>query len=495
MKIQCWLVLGFALLGGSAFGETVESHYRSFCASCHGKDLSGGMGSPLNDNEWKYGSDHQSISRVIRDGLPKAGMPAFNKTLSSEDIRALTIFIQEQAHEAVSEKRSKASVDDTFSGNGHQFKLQKMAEAPGELWGFDFLPDGDILATQVDGVLWRIRDGELHKIKGIPSVWRRGQGGLLDVRVDPEHIKNGWIYLSYSEPKSDQSMTKVVRGKIKDDEWRMQQVVYEAPASSYGPTHHHFGSRIAFRGEHLFFTVGDRGEKSPAQDLQSPKGKVHRVTKEGKVPKDNPWANSKDGLDTVWTLGHRNPQGIAVHPNTGDIWVSEHGPRGGDEINLLQKGENYGWPTVTYGMNYDGTPMTDKTTAKGMKQPQHYWVPSIAVSDIEFYRGDVFPKWQAQLLVSSLAKQEVRLLRINDRNEVTDDTLLLKGLGRLRDIAVDMQGFPYMLNGDMVYRFVPAAEADDQKEDKEKQSRKETDGEESQKEDAIQKETKEAVES
>lgn len=455
MHIKYLLFLGLSAISCAAFGKTVDSNYRSFCASCHGKDLSGGMGPALNDNEWKHGEDHHSISRVIRKGVPKAGMPAFSKSLSSKDIRALTIFIQEKVEEKQSQPRATVSAD-SFSAQGHQFKLEKVAEAPGELWGFDFLPDGDILATQVDGVLWRIRGGELHKVDGIPAVWRRGQGGLLDVQADPDYAKNGWVYLSFSDPESDESMTKVVRGKVKEDQWQLQEVVYQAPASSYGPTHHHFGSRIAIQGDYLFFTVGDRGEKTPAQDLQSPKGKVHRVTKDGKIPEDNPWAGSANGLDSIWTWGHRNPQGIAIHPETGDVWLAEHGPRGGDEINLLQKGKNYGWPVITYGMNYDGTPMTDKTAAEGMMQPQHFWVPSIAVSDIEFYRGGVFPKWQGGLLVSSLAKQEVRLLTVNERNEVTEDTLLFRGLGRLRDIMVDTAGFPYILKGNSIHRLVPA---------------------------------------
>lgn len=455
-----WLILVvFSALSFSVSSQTVENNYRSFCASCHGKDMSGGMGPALNDQQWKHGADHQSITQVILNGVPRAGMPAFKKSLSAEDIRALTIFIQEQAHDARSQQRAETSLDQVFSAKGHHFKLEKLVGAPGELWGLDFLPDGDILVTQIDGVLWRIKGSKLHEIEGIPSVLRQGQGGLLDVRVDPDYANNGWVYLSYSEPKAGKSMTKVVRGIIKKDKWQSQEVVYQAPESSYGTMQHHYGSRIVIQGNHVFFTVGDRGVKEQAQNLHAPMGKVHRVTKDGKIPKDNPWADGKEALSSIWTWGHRNPQGMAIHPQTGEIWVAEHGPRGGDEINLLNKGNNYGWPTITYGMNYDGTPMTDKTSAEGMQQPKHYWVPSIAVSDIEFYRGNVFSRWQNHLLVSSLAKQEARLLTVSADNSVTADDLLFKGLGRIRDIAVDANGYPLVLlnnsGGGSVYRLVP----------------------------------------
>ena len=205
----------------------------------------------------------------------------------------------------------------------------------------------------------------------MPAVWSRGQGGLLDVAVHPDYARTGWVYLSYSDPGPNGSaMTAVIRAKLDGHALTGIQQVFKAPAATYRTGQVHFGSRFVFDGQgHLFFSIGERGQKDDAQDLTRPNGKVHRVNEDGSIPADNPFVGRAGALASIWSYGHRNPQGLAQHPVTGALYDVEHGPRGGDELNLVEKGRNYGWPVITYGMNYDGTPMSDKTAAPGMEQP------------------------------------------------------------------------------------------------------------------------------
>src|SRR5690606_32165195 len=280
----------------------------------------------------------------------------------------------------------------------------------------------------------------------------------LDVGVHPDYASNGWIYLSYSDPGPDDSaMTAVVRGKLRDGAFVEQQTIFKAPTELYRKGTVHFGSRFVFENGYLFFSIGERGQMQDAQDLSRPNGKVHRIHDDGRVPDDNPFVGRDAALPTIWSYGHRNPQGLDVDPVTGGLYDAEHGPRGGDELNLVQKGRNYGWPVITYGMNYDGTPMTDKTAQEGMEQPVTYWVPSIAVSSIAFYTGDRFPQWKNNLFVASLAQQELRRLELKD-GKVTHQEVLFKGVGRLRDIVVGPDGALYIAfnEPDRIARVVPA---------------------------------------
>ena len=238
-------------------------------------------------------------------------------------------------------------------------------------------------------------------------------------------------------------MTRVVRGKIRDGEWVEEQPIYTAPAEFYSTTRHHYGSRLAFDHEgHLLFSIGERGDRPLAQDLFRPNGKIHRVWPDGSVPEDNPFADGKKGLPTVYSYGHRNPQGLAVHPETGEIWETEHGPMGGDEVNLILPGENYGWPLASYGINYDGNIITENLTVPGTRQPVWYWVPSIAVCGTRFCVGEEFPRWENNLLVGGLGHEELRRLVIAE-GRVIHQELLLKSLGRVRDVACDPTGAVY----------------------------------------------------
>lgn len=340
---------------------------------------------------------------------------------------------------------------------GHRFALELVAEAPSELWSLAFLPEGDLLATQKSGQLLRVRrNGQVERITGLPAVWSGGQGGLMAVKPHPQYASNGWIYLTFSDPGPDNAtaMTRVVRGRIEGLNWVAQQDIYRAPERFYTPDYAHFGSRLAFHDGHVYFSIGERQHPEQAQDLAFPFGKVHRLHDDGRVPRDNPFVGRADALPSIWSYGHRNPQGLTTHPRSGEIWSVEHGPMGGDELNLVRKGANYGWPRVSFGKHYDGTAVGPSPYLEGVEPPVHHWTPSIAVSQVEFYEGDHFPGWRGQLLVASLGFQELRLVRLRD-HRVLNDQLLFKGYGRVRDVAVSPDGQPHVLLNDFtagIYR-------------------------------------------
>jgi glucose/arabinose dehydrogenase len=313
--------------------------------------------------------------------------------------------------------------------------------------------------TERDGTLRAIRDGRLMPpVEGTPEVWAHGQGGLLEVALHPEYRENGWIYLGYSETSGGgEGSTAIVRGRIRDNKWVDEESIFHVPPEHHRSSRVHFGTRFVFKDGYLFFSIGDRGNQFTAQDPSSPNGRIHRIHDDGRIPADNPLADQPDAFPSSWTLGNRNAQGLDTHPETGEIWESEHGPRGGDEINLIRPGINYGWPEITYGMNYGGTPITEKTEAPGMEQPKLYWTPSIAVCGIDFYEGELFPEWKNDLFVGGLASNELRRLVIRDQ-QVVNDELILKGVGRIRDVASGPEGALYLvLNGPgAIVRLLPA---------------------------------------
>lgn len=427
---------------------SVMKLYQKNCAACHGNKLEGGIGSALNDDAWKYASSDNERAKIIRDGIAGTEMLAWGEKLSDKEIRSLVILMHEQRQIANAQNvlEKNTGHKGVFKTEDYQFSLEKIALGTGLLWSMDFMPDGSILATQQDGLLWRFKDGKRYgPISGTPEVWYKGQGGLLEVQLHPDYKKNGWIYLSYSEAgASGNSMTSVVRGKIKKDKWVEQQSIFRVPEKYRIDFWHHFGSRFVFQDGYLFFGIGDRGHMDQAQDLGLPNGKIHRIYDDGRIPKDNPFYKTKGAYQSIWAYGVRNPQGLDKHPLTGDLWETEHGPRGGDETNLIEKGKNYGWPVITYGMNYDGQPISALTHKEGMEQPRHYWVPSIAVCGIDFYQGDVFPKWKNNLMVGGLASQELRRLVI-ENNKVVKDEILMKNQGRIRDVASGPDGHLYVI--------------------------------------------------
>jgi glucose/arabinose dehydrogenase len=461
------VLVGLVACGGAARAQTpregnVARVFAESCAACHGANLRGGQAASLVDDAWKHGGEDASLARSIRDGQPDAGMPAFGGALSEEDIRALVIFIRERTDEAkrAATAFAKPTGDVVVKSEEHAFRVETVAEGLEIPWSVAFLPDGRVLVTEKAGRLRVVENGRLlpTAVQGVPPVWSEGQGGLMDVAVHPDHAQSGWIYLSFSDPgPGGTAMTKVVRGRLREGALVDQQTLFEAPKALYRRGGVHFGSRFVFDGKgHLFFSIGERGHQDDAQDLSRPNGKVHRVHEDGRVPEDNPFAKRAGAMPTIWSYGHRNPQGLARHPVTGELFDAEHGPRGGDELNRVLPGRNYGWPVITYGMNYDGSPITALTAKEGMEQPIVHWTPSIAVGAIDFYAGDRFPRWKNDLLVSSLAAEELRRLVI-DGGKVARQEVLFKGIGRVRDVVSGPDGLVYVtLEPDRVARLVPA---------------------------------------
>jgi glucose/arabinose dehydrogenase len=332
------------------------------------------------------------------------------------------------------------------------FRMEVIARNLETPWGLAFLPDGRLLITERPGRLRIVQAGKLlpDPVKGTPKVWEKQDGGLLDVEVHPGYARNGWIYLSYSEtlpgyaapaPPDPPSMTVIVRGKInKNNEWVEQQLLFRAPDAVYNSSNAHYGSRFIFdKQNHLFFSLGEKQQMLDAQDLAKPTGKIHRINDDGTVPKDNPFVNRAGALPTIWSYGHRNPQGLAWDPLTGKLWETEHGPNGGDEVNIIEPGHNYGWGVITMGVQNGIT----KRSEPGMDQPIVYYTPTIAPSGIAFYTGNKYPGWKNNLFVSALAGQQLRRLEIAG-DKVVKQEPVFNQFGRVHDVVAGPDGLLYV---------------------------------------------------
>jgi len=441
----------FCGLLGLAVAATLHAdpakHYEQLCATCHGADLRGGKGGDLL-GALRHGDPPDALARSIRDGFPGLGMPAFTQ-LTDGDIRALVVFLQERRrNRIVPGPAAPLDPQRVWRTEHHTFRVEPIVtEGLHVPWSVDWLPDGRLLVTERNGRLRVIENGRLlpEPIADIPPVIERGEGGLMAVAVHPAYTNTGWVYLSFSDPgEGKRAMTKIVRGRIRDHRFVDQETIFALPREQYQEGHVLFGSRLVFAGDYLFFSVGERGVPTDAQRLDVPNGKIHRVFHDGSIPPDNPFASQPGAWGSIWAYGVRNPQGLALDPATGELWEAEHGPRGGDEVNFIQRGRNYGWPFITYGIAYDGTPVSDRTEAPGMEQPVRHWTPSIAVSQVAIYSGDRFPAWRGHLLVGSLAQQ--KLLRLEIQNgQVVHEEELLSHLGRIRDIKTAPDGHLYLV--------------------------------------------------
>ena len=343
-----------------------------------------------------------------------------------------------------------ACVDEKKVDDPQQRSLQITELATGltQPWGLAFLPDGRILITEKPGQL-RIFDpaaGLQPPITGLPEIAEEGQGGLLDVALHPDYQNNGWIYFSYAAGGDDAFGTEVARAKLVDNALQQLEVLFVAQPKVSGGNH--FGSRLVFdKHGYLFITLGDRGNQHLVQDLSNHLGTIVRLHDDGSVPQDNPFVNTEGALPEIYSYGHRNVQGATLHPTTGQLWAHEHGPQGGDEINLPAPGVNHGWPVITYGVNYGtGSKIGEGITEKeGMAQPVYYWVPSIAPSGMTFYTGKQFPDWQGDLLVGSLKFQLLVRLELADGKVVNEERLLEGKVGRIRAVAQGPDGNIYLL--------------------------------------------------
>lgn len=325
-------------------------------------------------------------------------------------------------------------------------------------WGLTYLPDGRLLVTEKGGQLLSFDgDGTDRRVLGgTPDVFDRGQGGLLDVVADPAFESNELIYLSYAATGQGGAGTQVMRARLGPAGLTDREVIFVGGPKSEGGRH--FGCRLAFGTDGmLYITHGDRGERERAQDLGDDAGKVHRIRPDGTIPDDNPFVDRDGASPTVFTYGNRNPQGLVLHPETGLLWMHEHGPRGGDEINIVEAGANYGWPEITYGINYSGTQITDRTHAEGMVQPLWYWDPSIAPCGMTFAMSDTYPGWRGSLFVGALAGSMLVRLTVEERRVVDEERLFVNELGRIRDVREGPDGrLRLIVDGGVLYRIDPA---------------------------------------
>lgn len=333
----------------------------------------------------------------------------------------------------------------------HAFRVATMVTGLVNPWSVAFLPDGRMLVTELAGRLRLVGQGfqlDPKPIEGLPELVAQGQGGLFDVVLHPQYAQNGWIYWAYNAPGPGGWGTALARGKLLGHRMTEVQVLFSMLPKTRSS--HHFGGRIVFdKSGMLYLTLGDRGDKARAQKLDDHAGSVIRLHDDGRVPANNPFVRGAGAFTEKWTLGNRNIQGAALHPVTGELWTHEHGPQGGDEVNVMRSGLNYGWPVITYGVEYGlGSKIGEGQTKPGMVQPVHVWVPSIAPSGMAFVSGSQFPQWQGDLLVGALRGQMLVRLMLSGEKVIKEERLLQGRLGRIRDVRMGPDGFVYLLTDD-----------------------------------------------
>lgn len=454
--------------------------YNTTCAACHGTTASAGPSAhALFRNDYLGSHTDAQIVQALTDGVPGTANHKFTTLFFPDEIAQMPALIRIRAGIV---NRKVGPVPDitgkVFNSQKASFKVETLVKGLNQPWGMAFLPDGRMIFTERSGQLrFMDKNGNASApVKGTPAVFERQDGGMLDVAVPPDFAKTGWIYLSYStvapgyqiQPGDAQApnmapptMTWVVRGKVNaNNEWVDQQVLFNPPADSYRVTADHYGSRFLFDGKgHFFWSMGERHDMQMSQNLASPLGKIHRLNLDGSVPKDNPFVHTPGALGSIWTFGHRNPEGLAFDPATGIFWETEHGPVGGDEVNIIEPGKNYGWGMATFGIE----PGIGRLHATGVTDPITYYNPSIGPSGITFYTGDKFPAWKGNLFITGMVGQKLIRMEIQGRQIVSQETLIAD-YGRVRDVKVGPDGLIYVLlqnmNGDAkggsIIRLVPA---------------------------------------
>ena len=335
---------------------------------------------------------------------------------------------------------------ESYQSQAGSISVVTVADGLEQPWGLAFLPDGRMLITEKEGRLRLVGpDGTLSEpLAGVPEVYDSGQGGLLDVALDPDFAANQLVYLSFSEPGGEGGGTAVARGKLGADRLGDVEIIWrQQPKLDSGQ---HFGSRLVFlKDGTLIVTLGDRNRRQYIADMKAQIGKLVRINRDGSVPKDNPFAGDAAYSPDIYSLGHRNVQGATLHPDTGALWTVEHGSRGGDEINIPEPGKNYGWPVISYGREYSGEKIGEGTKKPGLEQPVYYWDPSIAPSGMTFYTGDKFPAWKGSLFVGALKFQLLARLEV-DGNRIVKEERLLEGMGdRIRAVVQGPDGYLYLL--------------------------------------------------
>lgn len=337
------------------------------------------------------------------------------------------------------------------------YEMELIFEDENIIWSIEFFEDNSILAAVKSGSLFHYTNGEKIEISGLPEIYLRGQGGLMDIVFHPDFKENNWLYFSYASEDAGEKggNTTISRAKLINNNLVDLEVLYKAsPNTRKGQ---HFGGRLAFDNEnYLYFSVGDRGNRDVyPQDITLDGGKIYRLNDDGSIPSDNPFFNNPNAKKAIYSYGHRNPQGMFKHPITGKIWTNEHGPRGGDEINIIKKGKNYGWPKITYGINYSGTTITKNKSLPDMEQPLYYWLPSIAPSSFEYISSDIYPNWKGSLLAGALVFKYIERIDL-ENDKVVYRSKIAEDLGRPRDIKQGPDGFVYVsIEGKGIYKILP----------------------------------------
>lgn len=419
-------------------------NYKQLCSGCHGAQILAFAG-----HRWKHGTEPDSIFKSIKFGYAGTEMIPWKSVLSDDQINNLTNYIldgiEQVEHYGFQEEKLES---DTFKTELLTVTLDTVVSGMVQPWGMVFLPSGDMLVTEQSGEMYRVdKDLNMIPVAGVPTVKYRGQGGLLDMELHPDFENNQWLYVSYSdfriEGKDTLAGTALSRYKFANDQLTNGEKLFEG--HPYGTSGSHFAGRIEFDQQgYLFLSVGDRRkENENPQSLSNYCGKIHRMMDDGGIPPDNPYVGQDSIMPTIYSNGHRNPQGVALNPTTNQIWTHEHGPRGGDEVNIISPGLNYGWPVISYGIEYDGTAFTTEVEKEGMEQPLIYWVPSIAPSGATFVTTDKYPGWEGDFLVGSL-----RFMYLNrcvvEGDKIVREEPLLKGIGRLRNVRVAPDGYIYV---------------------------------------------------
>jgi aldose sugar dehydrogenase len=460
--------------GGRGGGgmRTSQVLFDAQCSGCHGgSDGTLGRAPNLFDAKWLASASDADIEKIVRNGIPNTEMAGFKTVqLSDQQLFELTAYLRTQSVNFAPKVEFVADPDGkVIESEKQKFRIEVLARDLETPWGMTFLPDGRLLLTERGGHIRIYDKGKASEpVKGTPVPHVQQDGGFLDISAHPQYSQNGWIYLAYTEevpdytpaapgaapaasnnlggragPPQAPSNTVIVRGKINArHEWTGQQVIFRSPARLYTSRGEHYGCRFLWDPQgHLFFTLGERGVMQNAQDLiDNPLGKIHRINDDGSLPKDNPFVNREGADKTIWSYGHRNPEGLAWDPVTGKLWESEHGPTGGDEINVIQPAHNYGWGVISNGVQ----PGITERSHEGMEQPIVYFTPSIAPAGISFYTGDKYPGWKnTSLFVSGLRGQQLRRLEISG-DKVVHQEVIFAQYGRVRNVVQGPDGYFYI---------------------------------------------------
>lgn len=502
VSLGLFLLMSILLIGTSGLyaadepALAFEALYEQQCAVCHGNELQGeAIGVPLVGRDLLHGESLEEVAVSIAEGYPDSGMPAWSEALTTTQIRTLAVFIVEQRDSMpYGEFNVRTPIEfpeGVIASDKHAFTVEPVVEGLEELtFSMAILPDRQFLVVEkTRGLRLISADGQQSTmIQGTPKAYhnddnpREGVGWMLEVIPHPQYATNGWIYLHFSDRCEDctaqsrqlnmaASMNKVVRGRIESDQWVDQETIIEFDKASYQVgSDIGAGGRVAFdRKGHLFFSIGARSPNtmSGVQDLSLPWGKIHRVNLDGSIPEDNPYVGDDSALDSIWSRGHRSPQGLEVSPLNDQLWSTEHGPRGGDELNIIESGGNYGWPLHSLGINYSGSEVNfgrdelEFFRIEDIEMPIVDFTPSPAVSSFIFYQGDAFPEWKNDVLMGTLKSRELFRIRLDGRRAIEQE-ILLDDFARVRDIESGVDGEIFLLlehgEGSQIARLKPESE-------------------------------------